>query len=91
MQKIQWNTGRHYDEYGQRMVAEVREDKIKFSDLSRHINGSIPLGDFMQGRDMDKYDIEALVMVNYDHGNYSGSNDTLEWVAFEFGIFLTEE
>jgi hypothetical protein len=38
------------------------------------------LGDFKRGQDMDKYDIESLVMVNYDHGNYSSGNDTLEWV-----------
>lgn len=79
MKTHQWNTGRQYNTHGQRMVAEVREDKIKFSDLARHIDGSIPLGDFKRGQDMDKYEIESLVMVNYDHGNYSGGNDTLEW------------
>jgi hypothetical protein len=78
--KHQWNTGRQYANDGQRMVAEVHETEIMFSDLSRYINGSIPLGKFKQGRaDMSKYDIEALVMNNYDFGNYSGSGKTLEW------------
>jgi hypothetical protein len=27
----------------------------------------------------DKYAIETLVMTNYDFGNYSPSNITLEW------------
>lgn len=76
--KHQWNTGRHYDLHGQRMVAEVTDDRkaIKFSDLSRHINGSIPLGMWAQ---TEKYAIETLVMTNYDFGNYSPSNNTLEW------------
>lgn len=76
--KHQWNTGRHYDLHGQRMVAEITDDRkaIKFSDLSRHINGSIPLGMWAQ---TEKYAIETLVMTNYDFGNYSPSNTTLEW------------
>ena len=76
--KHQWNTGRHYDLYGQRMVAEVTDDRkgIKFSDLSRNINGTVPLGMWAQ---TEKYAIETLVMTNYDFGNYSPSNITLEW------------
>jgi len=79
--KHQWNTGRHYDEHGQRMVAQVEGDCILFSDLSRHINGSIPLGKFLQGHRFDRYTLEALVMTNYDFGNYSGNNNnnTLAW------------
>jgi len=78
--KHQWNTKRMYADDGQRMVAEVREEEIVFSDLSRHINGSIPLGKYLQGRaDMDKYTIETLVMTNYDFGNYSGGNGALAW------------
>jgi hypothetical protein len=78
--KHQWNTGRHYDEHGQRMVAQVEDDCILFSDLSRHINGSIPLGKFLQGHRLDRYTLESLVMTNYDFGNYSGnSNNTLAW------------
>ena len=72
----QWNTGRHYDEHGQRMVAEYDGDKIYFSDLSRNINGAVPLGMWAQ---TEKYAIETLVMTNYDFGNYSPSNTTLEW------------
>ena len=80
MKKHQWNTKRLYEQDGQRIVAEVCEDKIKFSDLARYINGSIPLGSYLQGRlDLDKYAIETLVMTNYDFGNYSGGNDTLIW------------
>lgn len=77
--KHQWNTGRQYDEHGQRMVAEYDGDKnrIYFSDLSRHINGYVPLG--MWAQTADKYAIETLVMTNYDFGNYSPSSITLEW------------
>ena len=75
--KHQWNTGRQYDEHGQRMVAEYDGDKIYFSDLSRHINGYVPLG--LWAQTADKYAIETLVMTNYDFGNYSPSSITLEW------------
>jgi hypothetical protein len=81
--KHQWNTGRQYDEHGQRMVAEVHKEtltndpRIYFSDLSRHINGYVPLG--MWAQTADKYAIETLVMTNYDFGNYSPSSITLEW------------
>ena len=77
--KHRWTTGRAYDEHGQRMVAMVEGQKLLFSDLSRHIDGAVPLGNFMLGRDISKYDIEALVMANYDFGNYSASYTTLEW------------
>ena len=75
--KHQWNTGRHYDQHGQRMVAKVEDGHILFSDRSRHINGVIPLGDYLKGRKLDAYTIETLVMANYDNGNYSGSALTL--------------
>lgn len=75
--KHQWNTGRHYDQHGQVMVAKVEDDCILFSDRSRHINGSIPLGAYLQRRSLDSYDIERLVMTNYDFGNYSASALTL--------------
>ena len=76
--KHRWNTGRQYDEHGQRMVAEYDSDKnrIFFSDLSRHINGYVPTGMWVN---TDKHAIETLVMTNYDFGNYSPSNITLEW------------
>ena len=79
----QWNTGRHYDQHGQRIVAQVDGLEIRFSDLSRGINGRIPLGDFLLGRDLDKYEIRELVTVNYDHGNYSGGAVTLQWTEGE--------
>lgn len=75
--KYQWNTGRQYDEHGQRMVALVEDEHILFSDRSRHINGVIPLGAYLKGRRLDKYETEKLVMANYDFGNYSGSSLTL--------------
>ena len=75
--KHQWNTGRHYDQHGQRMVVVVEDEHILFSDRSRHINGVIPLGAYLKGRKLDNYEIENLVMTNYDFGNYSGSALTL--------------
>ena len=74
----QWKTGRHYDEYGQRMVALVDMDakRLYFSDLSRHINGYVPITGWVQ---TDKHAVETLVMTNYDHGNYNGSGVQLEW------------
>jgi len=79
--KHRWTSGRAYDEHGQRMVAMVDTGDccIRFSDLSRNIDGAVPMGNFILGRDLTKYDIEALVMANYDFGNYSSSNTTLTW------------
>ena len=77
--KHQWNTGRHYDAHGQRMVALVADNAIVFSDLSRGINGAVPLGDFLRGHRLDVYTLESLVMTNYDFGNYSGGTATLAW------------
>ena len=77
--KHQWNTGRGYDEHGQRMIAEVHEKEVMFSDLSRHINGSILLGHYLSGREIDPYTITQLVMTNYDLCNYGGSGTTLKW------------
>ena len=76
--KHQWNTGRRYDQHGQRMVAQVDMDakRILFSDLSRHINGYVPLTGYVQ---TDYHAIETLVMTNYDFGNYATSGVTLEW------------
>ena len=77
--KHQWNTNRKYDQHGQRMVAVVAESAIVFSDLSRNIDGVVPLGDFLKGQRLDRYTLEALVMTNYDFGNYSSGTATLEW------------
>lgn len=73
MKKHEWNTGRRYDQHGQRMVAVVEKEWLVFTDVSRQIDGAIPLGMFLQGRELDRQTIEALVMTNYDYGNYSGS------------------
>jgi hypothetical protein len=75
--KHEWNTGRQYDAHGQRMVAKVEDEHILFSDRSRHINGVIPLGAYLQRHRLDAYTLETLVMTNYDFGNYSGSALTL--------------
>lgn len=79
--KHQWNVGRAYDEHGQRMVAMVDTGDccIRFSDLSRHIDGAVPMGIWLVGRDLSNHAIETLVMTNYDFGNYSSSNTTLTW------------
>ena len=77
--KHQWNTGRGYDQHGQRIVAEAHEKEVRFSDLSRGIDGAIPLGHYLSGRDIDPYTLEKLVMANYDLNNYSGSGVTLTW------------
>jgi hypothetical protein len=75
--KHEWNTGRQYDEHGQRMVAKVEDEHILFSDRSRHINGVIPLGEYLKRHRLDVYTLETLVMTNYDFGNYSASSLTL--------------
>ena len=75
----QWKTGRAYDSNGeQRIVAEADafNHKLYFSDLSRNINGYVPLGMWVN---TDKHAIEVLVMTNYDYGNYNGSGVQLEW------------
>ena len=75
----QWKTGRAYDSNGeQRIVAKVDMDakRILFSDLSRHINGYVPITGYVQ---TDRHAIELLVMTNYDCGNYNGSGVQLEW------------
>ena len=79
--KHRWTSGRAYDEHGQRMVAliDTGDCCIRFSDLSRNIDGAVPLGNYLQNHRLDAYTLEALVMANYDFGNYSPSNITLEW------------
>ena len=69
-----------YTEQGQRIVVEIRGKSLLFSDLDRGIDGSIPLGDsFNPDVRADKYDIEKLVMTNYDFGNYGYNRETLQW------------
>lgn len=76
--KHQWNTGRAYDKHGQRMVAQMDEKELLFSDLSRGINGCIKLSSYAPNQ-LDAYAIERLVMCNYDYGNYGYSPTTLTW------------
>ena len=79
--KHQWNTGRQYSNIGQLIVAEVQDRHIRFSDISRCIDGTIPLGDYMSAHqlDGDPWTLRELVMMNYDRGNYSGARKTLTW------------
>ena len=79
--KAQWNTGRQYDEHGQRIVAEVdgANQQLLFHDLSRGLLGAVPLGDYICADDLSAYDIEQLVMLNYDFSNYSYSSRLLTW------------
>ena len=75
----QWKTGRAYDSNGeQRIVARVdmQTKRLLFSDLSRNINGYVPLASWVQ---TDQQAVRTLVMTNYDHGNYNGSGVQLEW------------
>ena len=79
-QLIQWLTGRHYDEHGQRLVLQMNKNEILFSDLSRHINGSVPLGSYFHAhRREDTWVLKEIVMRNYDLGNYGYSRLTLPW------------
>lgn len=77
-QRHQWKTGRQYDEHGQRMVAVMDLDncRLLFGDNSRQIFGEIPLARSGM-RDFYKYEIENLVMINYDLGNYVHSDEYL--------------
>lgn len=74
----QWNTGRQYDKHGQRIVAQMNDKELLFSDLSRGINGSITLSSYAPNQ-LDAYAMKKLVMCNYDYGNYGYSPTTLAW------------
>jgi hypothetical protein len=60
-------------------MVDIGDCCIRFSDLSRHINGAVPLCDSTLSLDLSKYAIETLVMTNYDFSNYAYSSTTLNW------------
>jgi hypothetical protein len=68
--KTQFNTGRFYQADGQRIVCETVDDGerhgIIFNDLSRGIDGYIPLAKLPP----DRYCLETQTLHNYDFGNY---------------------
>ncbi len=74
-----WNTGRMYASDGQRISARVWPGKIEFSDHSRGIDGLILLAAYAPM--LSAYDIQRLVMTNYDHGNYSFNQVSVPWEA----------
>lgn len=66
--RLQWNTGREYDEHGQRMVIE--QDPITgvvtFHDLSRQLWGEVvglPTG-------LEEAELYRTVMEAYDYNRY---------------------
>lgn len=82
--KIQFNTGRDYSPHGQRIIAvqerprEMTPARVRFKDLDRGICGAIPVAHWM--RTLDAYELQLLVMANYDLGNYEGAGcGDLQW------------
>jgi hypothetical protein len=69
--KTQFNTGRLYQSDGQRIVCKTVDGPdrhgIIFNDLSRGIDGFIPL----LRLPTDRFALEQVTMNNYDHGNYT--------------------
>lgn len=67
---IQIQTGRHYTDQGQRIIAKLWPEKdpteILFIDLDRGIDGSIPIVRAPQ----DRFQMRDMVIFNYDHGQY---------------------
>lgn len=76
--RIQFNTGRHYTEQGQRIIAEkVTYNSIIFNDIDRGISGFFPWYGHIRGG----LHLQEIVMFCYDHGNYAWSPDAdkLRW------------
>lgn len=68
LRRIQFNTGRQYTERGQRIVAAALPDRVLFNDVSRGIDGTIPLA---PGKRFDSgVELREFTMANYDMGNY---------------------
>lgn len=69
MKTIQFNTGRRYTGYGQRIVATLHDDGVvTFHDIDRMITG-----------ELEKIDDPAcfnqtVVMEDYDHNHYQGTS-----------------
>ena len=67
MERIQFNTGRHYTEHGQRIVAVKDNNVIYFNDIDRGIDGMFDASDDTFGPvELSKF----IVMSRYDNNNY---------------------
>jgi hypothetical protein len=64
--RTQWNTGAHYTEHGQRIVAATHADGIIFMDHDRGIDGFIPL----VRPPADRFELEELTNHAYIYGQY---------------------
>ncbi len=77
--KTQWNTGAHYTEHGQRIIAETVDEGIIFNDIDRGISGLIP----WRGRDVRDYktEIKEVTMFCYlrNHYMFDERSRNLEW------------
>ena len=75
MERIQFNTGRHYTEYGQRIVAIKHNNIIYFNDIDRGINGMFNAADDDFGPvELSQY----IVMARYDNNKYEWIKSTNE-------------
>lgn len=71
MERIQFNTGRGYTEYGQRIIAVKYCHIIYFNDIDRGIDGQFDAPDDMFGPVELS---QAVVMSRYDHNSYGWVN-----------------
>lgn len=73
MQRYEWNTGRHYSPEGQRIVAEVTDERVAFYDFARGIYGTLPLPQY--GELSDALRVRSYVMAGYDRNTYSSGHE----------------
>ena len=78
MKTLQFNTGRLYQEHGQRIIAIYNPETcdISFWDISRTVSGTLTVADFEMrlgdsAIDNHKFLNEDWIMGKYDRGNYS--------------------
>lgn len=68
MERIQFNTGRHYTESGQRIVAVKDNGVIFFNDIDRGIDGMFDASDDTFGPvELSQF----VIMSRYDNNNYT--------------------
>ena len=68
MERIQFNTGRHYTDHGQRIVAVKHNNIIYFNDIDRGIDGQFDATPDCFG----EVELSAFtVMSRYDSNSYS--------------------
>jgi hypothetical protein len=69
MVKIQFNSGRRYGPYGQRIIATQVDGKTFFVDIDRGIDGEI----------VDNCTLtEAAIMTAYDNGRWHPTNNPIK-------------